>query len=94
MTKEGFKKGLLVFKTAGLKSAPVIKIEELDHMYNLWNQILRNPDDDKFYMACLKYCESEVFFPAASQIKNIIEGRNPYDKKFEGIDPYAHFPRF
>ncbi|HZK19358.1 MAG TPA: hypothetical protein VFC68_01395 [Treponemataceae bacterium] len=94
MTKEGFKKGLIVFKTAGLKAAPDIKREEFQDMYQLWNQILRNPDDDKFYKSCLKYCESEKFFPAVSQIKNIIDGRQPNQNPISGSDPYASFTRY
>lgn len=94
MTKEGFKKGLLVFKNAGLKSVPDIKVEEFDQMYNLWNQIIKNPDDEKFYKACVTYCETEKFFPAVSQIKNIYYGRGPNENwnDVQQVDPRTREP--
>jgi hypothetical protein len=87
MTKNGFKKGLLIFKSTGLKAAPDIRADELEEMYNLWNQILKNPDDKTFYNACIKYSETERFFPAVSQIKNIIFGRNPNENKSDYPSP-------
>jgi len=77
MTKDGFKKGLSVFRKLGLKAIPEIRTDaEFQDMFKLWNEILKNPGDGAFYDACKKYAHTERFFPAVSQVKNIIYGRS------------------
>lgn len=88
MTKDGFKTGLSIFRKLGLKAIPEIKSDaDFEDMYQLWKEILKNPDDETFYEACKKYTHTERFFPAVSQIKNIIFGRNPNENKSDYPTP-------
>lgn len=95
MTKDGFQKGLGLFRKLGLKAIPEIRNDnEFEDMFKLWSEALNNPDDEVFYKACKQFALFDKFFPAVNQIKNILEGKMPDDNKPKQRDPYAHLPRY